>query len=242
VNRLLALALLGTVLGHPSAAEPVLVVHGELLRSGKLTELLPLPDGRVLRATDVMTEFVRTGRQDGIVAYDVDAGRFREDFDEQLGDGAIDRLPGDLEWHLLEKGAFVPLGRAPTAPFTADAVFLATAAAPAAADSDGDGVADANDVCTLVADGPAQPKPQRDTNDDGFGNLCDADLNDDGIVNFGDLALLRRAFFSADPNADLNGDGVVNFSDLAILKRGFLKPPGPSGRAPATIEAAARPR
>lgn len=238
----LALALLCALAARGTLAEPLLVVGSGPLRSGRITELLPLPDGSVLRATEVIAEFVRTGRGEGIVAYDVATGRFRDDFEEMLGAGAIDRLPGAHDWHLLEKGGFVPLGRAPSVPFAEDAVFLATAAAPPLADSDGDGVADANDVCILVPDGLAQPHPQRDTDGDGYGNLCDADLNGDGIVNFADLAILRRVFFGRDPDADLDGDGVVNFSDLARMRAAFFQPPGPSGRAGAPIEAAARPR
>jgi len=61
---------------------------------------------------------------------------------------------------------------------------------------------------------------QQDTDDDGFGNLCDADLNKDMIVNF------------ADSDADLNSDGYVNFGDLALMKEEFFGPPGPSGLAP----------
>ena len=45
-------------------------------------------------------------------------------------------------------------------------------------DTDGDGVLDLDDNCVVVAN-PAQ----RDTDGDGLGNFCDADLNNDGIVN-----------------------------------------------------------
>ncbi|MEM9055869.1 MAG: choice-of-anchor B family protein [Pseudomonadota bacterium] len=94
-------------------------------------------------------------------------------------------------------------------------------------DSDGDGVGDAADNCTLMAN-PAQ----RDTDGDGFGNFCDPDLNNDGVVNFEDLALMRQAFFSmGDLDADLNGDGLVNFVDLGLQKTLFFQPPGPSGIA-----------
>lgn len=96
-----------------------------------------------------------------------------------------------------------------------------------APDTDGDGVPDVADNCTLVAN-----PGQRDTNGDGFGNLCDADLNDDGVVNASDLGLLRVVFFTADPDADFNGDGAVNPSDLGIMRAGFFAPPGPSGIAP----------
>ncbi len=94
-------------------------------------------------------------------------------------------------------------------------------------DTDGDGVADGDDNCLLIAN-----PDQHDSNDDGFGNICDPDLNNDNVVNFADLALMKPAFLSTDPDADLTGDGVVNFSDLALLKSYFLESPGPSGVAP----------
>lgn len=94
------------------------------------------------------------------------------------------------------------------------------------ADADGDGIADAVDNCRLLAN-PAQ----RDTDGDGYGNRCDADLNNDGIVNAIDLGLFRAVFFSADPDADFDGDGVVNPIDLGIIKALFFLPPGPAGTA-----------
>jgi spore coat protein A len=93
-------------------------------------------------------------------------------------------------------------------------------------DGDGDGVPDAADNCTLVANAD-----QRDTNADGYGNGCDADLNDDGVVNFVDLGIIKGVFFTSDPDADLDGSGLVNFVDLGIMKAGFFLPPGPSGLA-----------
>ena len=95
------------------------------------------------------------------------------------------------------------------------------------ADSDGDGVSDACDNCLMI------PNPtQFDADQDGYGNACDPDLNGDGIVNFGDLAVMKRLFFKSDRFADLNGDGVVNFADLAILKKSFFKGPGPAAGKP----------
>lgn len=90
-------------------------------------------------------------------------------------------------------------------------------------DADFDGVPDSADNCTIVAN-----PDQRDVNADGFGNACDADLNEDCIVNAVDLGLFRQVFFSTDPEADLNGDGVVNPVDLGILKALFFMPPGPA--------------
>ncbi len=92
------------------------------------------------------------------------------------------------------------------------------------ADVDTDQVPDINDNCTLVANGN-----QRDTDDDGFGNACDADLNNDGIINVIDLGLLRTRFFTTDEDADFNGDGTVNVIDLGILRVAFFGTPGPSG-------------
>lgn len=94
-------------------------------------------------------------------------------------------------------------------------------------DDDIDGVSNSADNCTQVPNAD-----QRDTDGDGYGNVCDPDLNNDGGVNFADLALMKSLFYTANPDADLNGDGGVNFGDLAILKSMFFGPPGPSGVAP----------
>lgn len=92
-----------------------------------------------------------------------------------------------------------------------------------ASDDDLDGNSAATDNCTLVAN-----IGQIDADADGFGNACDADYNNDCIVNVLDLGILRAGFFSADPVVDLNGDGVVNVVDLGMLRTRFFHPPGPS--------------
>ena len=94
-------------------------------------------------------------------------------------------------------------------------------------DTDGDGVFDDVDNCTLLANAD-----QRDTNGDGFGNVCDPDLDGNLIVNAVDLGLFKSVFFTADPHADFNGDGSVNAIDLGTMKLFFFGPPGPSGLAP----------
>lgn len=88
-------------------------------------------------------------------------------------------------------------------------------------DADGDGVDDSADNCPALANAA-----QRDTDGDGFGNRCDADLNQDGIVDFLDLGLFKQRFLSADPGADFDGDGTVDFVDLGILRALFFQPPG----------------
>ncbi len=94
-----------------------------------------------------------------------------------------------------------------------------------AADSDGDGVNDVVDNCLLVSN-----PDQFDSDSDDYGNRCDADLNNDLMTNFADLALFKANFLSSGQlAADFNGDGVVNFADLAFMKAVFLQPPGPSG-------------
>jgi len=96
----------------------------------------------------------------------------------------------------------------------------------AAMDTDADGVVDDADNCTEVAN------PQQiDSNGDGFGNVCDADLNNDCNINFLDLGQMKAVFFSNNPDADLTGDGAVNFIDLGIMKAEFFAAPGPSALA-----------
>jgi len=92
-------------------------------------------------------------------------------------------------------------------------------------DTDADGISDDLDNCTLIAN-----PSQLDTNGDDFGNICDADLNNDNNVNAIDLGLFRLAFFATGASdADFNGDNVVNVLDLGILRLRFFQPPGPSG-------------
>ena len=96
-------------------------------------------------------------------------------------------------------------------------------------DTDNDGVPDNSDNCILVPN-----SSQNDSNGDGYGNICDGDLDNlGGVVNFGDLALFKGLFGTANPDADFDGTGgVVNFGDLAIFKGLFGSPPGPSCCAP----------
>jgi hypothetical protein len=101
-----------------------------------------------------------------------------------------------------------------------------------ATDTDGDGVANALDNCTLRAN-----PEQCDSNGDGYGNRCDGDLNNNGVTNAQDTTLYRQQLGqpSAAPIynvADLNCSGSVNAQD-SVVYRGLLgSPPGASGLVP----------
>lgn len=91
-------------------------------------------------------------------------------------------------------------------------------------DTDGDSVPDSRDNCINVAN-----REQLDTDRDGYGNACDGDLNNDGIVNSIDLAQFKARFGTrGETAADINGDGVVNALDLAKFRALFATRPGPS--------------
>lgn len=102
-------------------------------------------------------------------------------------------------------------------------------------DDDGDGVGNVCDNCLLVAN-----PDQCNTNGNGsgpgldnFGNLCDADLDNNNIVNSFDLTIMRNNFGASGANdSDLNCDNSVNSFDLQIMRQQFGLPPGPTGIAP----------
>lgn len=87
---------------------------------------------------------------------------------------------------------------------------------------DGDKIANDIDNC------PCAYNPnQDDTDEDGFGNACDADLNNDGVVGLPDFGLFKIAFGSRpgdgnwNEDADFNMDGVVGLPDFGIFKKSF---------------------
>ncbi|NRA00297.1 MAG: thrombospondin type 3 repeat-containing protein [Myxococcales bacterium] len=96
-------------------------------------------------------------------------------------------------------------------------------------DQDGDKVADPSDNC------PEDPNPdQVDTDGDGYGNLCDADYDGDGVVGGRDFLLFRstfgkrasqRGFLAA---ADADGDGVIAGADFLAFRSQYQRgAPGP---------------
>ncbi len=99
-------------------------------------------------------------------------------------------------------------------------------------DSDADGIGDPVDNCKV-----APNASQTDTNADGFGNRCDADYDDNGMVGISDYGMLLGAFGTTtgmpgfDPEFDLNDNGVIGGGEVAFFLNRFGLPPGPSGLA-----------
>lgn len=90
------------------------------------------------------------------------------------------------------------------------------------ADTDGDGITNDMDNCSLIPN-----SDQRDTDSDGFGNICDTDVSNDGEVTFNDFNRFQIVWQTGDPDSDFDGDGVVSFSDFNIFVIRWGQPPGP---------------
>jgi hypothetical protein len=99
-------------------------------------------------------------------------------------------------------------------------------------DSDADGVCDPLDNCSLVAN-----PTQADAGVDGYGNACDADLKNDGIVGLNDVSIIAGAFGCSvgapdcEGAADADDDGVIGLGDVTVHAGSFGAAPGPSGLA-----------
>ncbi|MBW2421610.1 MAG: trypsin-like peptidase domain-containing protein [Deltaproteobacteria bacterium] len=101
---------------------------------------------------------------------------------------------------------------------------------PCSGDIDGDGICDDADNCAIL------PNPnQIDSNQDGYGNLCDPDVNNDGAVGIPDFNIFRSLFGqqcgspSYDPDVDLDSDCAIGIPDFNVFRSFFGGSPGPSG-------------
>jgi hypothetical protein len=97
-------------------------------------------------------------------------------------------------------------------------------------DTDTDLIPDVFDNCSVVANGPAGQN-QLDADADGFGNICDGDLDQDGVVAGTDFGLFVGLFGAANTAADFDGDGVVAGTDFSLFVSLFGSAPGPGATA-----------
>ncbi len=123
--------------------------------------------------------------------------------------------------------------------------------------SDADARGDACDNCRMVnnmdagqvANAPGTLRAQLDADKDGFGNICDADINNSGSTATSDYTLLRNVLNHLDSEttctapcvaaniikSDMNGSGSVTTADYTLLRNRLNTAPGPSGLACATL-------
>jgi hypothetical protein len=107
--------------------------------------------------------------------------------------------------------------------------------AQASSDADGDGVPNELDNCTL--DPRNTGLAGCDTDCDGYGNVCDADFDQNGTVSASDFrTFFVPAFKSGVPTArgtDMNCSGSVSSADFTryFVPQFTRGAPGPSGLA-----------
>ena len=97
-----------------------------------------------------------------------------------------------------------------------------------AQDSDFDGIEDAVDNCNAVANGPGLTN-QLDADQDGYGNACDGDYNNDGYVTTLDFGAFLACYSGSTPNpidplcseSDMDGDGDVDGDDFTLFLGAF---------------------
>ena len=107
------------------------------------------------------------------------------------------------------------------------------------ADGDADGLPDASDNCSAVPNtgilATGACNSQLDGDQDGYGNPCDTDTNNDGATGLDDVSatLAAATAVSTDPNFDFNCDGAAGLDDVsrALSDATAVATPGPSGLA-----------
>jgi hypothetical protein len=115
----------------------------------------------------------------------------------------------------------------------AGGLSLAAMAGPSA-DTDGDGVFNVLDNCSLRANPPPN---DCDTDDDGYGNYCDADFNQNNAVSATDFVTRFLPDFKAGQDkapldgTDMNCNGTVTATDFTQYFLPHFKSgkSGPSG-------------
>ncbi|MBI5741808.1 MAG: RHS domain-containing protein [Nitrospirae bacterium] len=115
--------------------------------------------------------------------------------------------------------------------------LLARTGSGTAGDADGDGAADVSDNCRYTAN-PDQRDTNADEDDDlslsgiqHYGNICDPDVDNDGLVGIEDYDVWRGYFRQTAPpapeDADFNGNGLIGLDDYNIWRKYYTKAPGP---------------
>ena len=127
----------------------------------------------------------------------------------------------------------VGLGILPVASLAAALLAPAPAAAQTCLDTDADGICNFEDNCKAVSN-----RTQADTDLDGFGNRCDGDFNNDGVVDGIDaVQYLQPSVGRADPDpaynvhVDVDENGSIGDRDVRYFLDQFQSTgrPGPSG-------------
>ena len=92
-------------------------------------------------------------------------------------------------------------------------------------DADSDKVCDKSDRCTDISN-----LDQNDTDGDWYGNACDADFDQDGVVGGADFLIHRQGVIdNASGITDHDNDGDTDGADFIIFRNQFLQGvPGPS--------------
>lgn len=117
--------------------------------------------------------------------------------------------------------------------FLLAAGFPLSGMAGPAVDTDNDTHPDSVDNCVLVKNGVAEGVDQCDTDNDGYGNACDADTNNDFVIGVPDFTTFSNEFQTSGPPgtilSDFNCDGAVGVPDFTTFSNTFQGTPGPSG-------------
>jgi hypothetical protein len=114
-----------------------------------------------------------------------------------------------------------------------------TSFAGSVTDTDADGVPDTYDNCVNTPNGPngstGQCNSQEDGDGDGYGNACDGDITNDGVILGADLSGTLANANQLSDVIDFNCDGSTLAADISILLPQLNTVPGPSGLACAGV-------